>query len=109
QWSPSELSGGRLRVRERSGGASATIDSRMRATDDPATIELRLDDPRGVDELGIVVHGPGDPVDVRRLEGGDLAERVIVELAERDDGRPGIVQRRPRPAAQVPRPMADQR
>ena len=52
---------------------------------DPAAIEVGLDDPRRADQVRVVVDGPGHPVDVGRLEGRDLAERVVVELAERDD------------------------
>src|SRR5215208_6539570 len=84
-WSPSGI-GGRSRISWKrpaiSGAARGglAVTGRMRTTNDSPPVELGLDDPRCADEVRIVVDGPGDPVDVRRLEGGDLAERVIVEL-----------------------------
>ena len=42
-----------------------------------------------LDQVRIVVDGAGHPVDVRRLERRDLAERVVVELAERASPSPG--------------------
>ena len=47
------------------------------------------------DQVRVVADGPGDPVDVRRLERRDLAERVAVELAELDD----VASARPRATA----------
>jgi hypothetical protein len=45
-------------------------------------VEVRLDDAGRGDELRIAGNGPGQPVDVRRLEGRHLSERVTVELAK---------------------------
>ncbi len=59
------------------------------------------------DQVRVVVDGAGHPVDVRRLEGRDLAERVVVELAERHDERLGLSQGRRRPPAEAADPVAD--
>ncbi len=68
----------------------------MRPPRDPSSIELRLDHPGGRHQVGVVAHGRGHPVDVRRLEGGDLAQRVVVELAKRDGRVLRVVERRRR-------------
>ena len=53
------------------------------------------------------------PVDIGRLEGGDLTERVVVELPEWDDGRVGCFERRggspPEMADAVPNQRAGRR
>ena len=75
-----------------SGGMTAAVRSRVDPAGAPAPIQIALDDPRRTHEVRIVTDRAGDPIDVRRFEGRDLPERVIVELAERDDGRLGIGQ-----------------
>jgi hypothetical protein len=54
------------------------------AADDPAPVEIGLDHAGGRDEVAIPRDRPGEPVDVRRLEGRDLAERMAAELPELD-------------------------
>ena len=77
-----------------------------RAAKDAPSIEVCLECPRSGNELRIVRDGPGEPVYVAGLEGGDLTERVAVKLAELDrrrrcdrDGRHG---RRPEPRVLCP-------
>ena len=54
----------------------------MVASGDTPVVEVRLDDAGRGKELRIAGDGPGQPVDVRRLEGRHLPERVTVELAK---------------------------
>src|SRR5712671_2787462 len=49
---------------------------------DAPVVEVGLDDAGRGDEFRIARNGPGQPVDVRRLERRDLPERVTVEFAE---------------------------
>ena len=56
-----------------------------------------------------MTHGPGHPVDVRRLECRDLAERVVMELAERDHRGLRVVERWCRRSPEVAHPVTDQR
>ena len=93
------VSGGDRRVsgdrpRRRSGGVgrrSRRPASGGRAATDPAARSRSAWMTRAaLDQVRVVVDGPGHPVDVRRLEGRDLAERVVVELAERDDRGLGV-------------------
>ena len=93
----------------RSGRAAAMLPARMSAPADAAPIEVGLDHPRRRDEVRVVADRAGHPVDVRRLEGRDLAERVVVELAERDDRGLGLVERRRRRPAEMAQPVADER
>ena len=66
-----------------SGGAVAR--RRVAPTQDPAPIEIGLDDPRRRGDVRIAHDGPDQPVDVGRLERRDLAQRVAMELAELED------------------------
>src|SRR5690242_5764631 len=75
----------------------------------PATIEIRLDDACGRDEVGVTGHRARHPVDVARLEGRDVAEAVAVELAEIDDPIAGQVQGRRRRPTEVADPVSLQR
>ena len=50
--------------------------------DDPTLIEIGLDDAGRIDEVRVVIDRARDPIDVRGLERRDLAEAVVVELAE---------------------------
>ena len=77
-----------------SGRATAPLSARANAPGDAAPIEVRLDHPRRRDQVRVVADRAGHPVDVGGLEGRDLAERVAVELAELDDRRLGLVERR---------------
>jgi len=63
------------------------------AANDPAAIEVGLQGPRRGHELRIVQDRAGQPVDVRGLKRGNLAERVTVELAEFDREAHGVGQR----------------
>lgn len=54
----------------------------MLASGDESVVEVRLDDACRGNELRITGDRPGQPVDVRWLEGRHLPERVTVELAE---------------------------
>jgi hypothetical protein len=72
-------------------------------------IEVRLNDTRSRDELGVASDRPCDPVDVRRLERGDVPERVPVELAELDDVRPRPIESRRAGPPEVPDPGALER
>jgi len=49
---------------------------------DPLPVELVTNDTRRGGQLRITLDRPGHPVDVRRLERGDLAQRVAPELPE---------------------------
>ena len=66
------------------------------ATNDPSTIEVGLQCSRRGHEFRVVRDGPRKPVDVARLEGRDLTERVAVELAEVDRMCPSLFDRRQR-------------
>ena len=76
-----------------------SLGRRAGAPEDPPAIEVGLDHPRRADQVRIAGDRPRHPVDVGRLEGRDLAERVVVELAERDDRRLGLLERGRRSAA----------
>jgi hypothetical protein len=78
----------------------------MRASWDAALVEIRLDHPCRSDQLRVAGHGARHPVDVRRLECRDVAERVPVELAELDDVLPGAIEPRRLWTAEVPDPTA---
>lgn len=81
---------------------------RIRSTGDPTAIEIRLDDARGSHKVGIVVDRSGDPVDVRRLKRRNLAEGVVVELAERDDRGSGDLERWGRRSPECAEPVANE-
>jgi hypothetical protein len=66
-----------------SGRSSATLGRWVSPTEDPTQVEIRLDDPGRADQIRIVTDRPGQPVDVRRFESGDLAQGVVVEFSER--------------------------
>jgi hypothetical protein len=90
----------------RSGGAAPTNvrDGRgghVVPSGDVSGVQVLLDDSRRRDELWIAGDGPGEPVDVRRLESGDLAKRVAVKLAEAQFHRQGVRQRRRRRPAKI--------
>ena len=76
--------GGRFRVpggvrpNGRGGPGSGVIDARHAGPG-------RHGSPRGRDEIGVAGDGAGKPIDVGRLERGDLSEGVPMELAEFDD------------------------
>ncbi len=61
-----------------------------RPTHDATAVEVGDDDSGACDELRVLRDRPRQPVDVRRLESGDLAERMAAELAESDLRRPRI-------------------
>ena len=61
------------------------------------------------DEIRVVANGPGDPVDVRRLERRDLAEGMVMELPERDHGRLGRLERGRGRAAEMAEAIAHER
>jgi hypothetical protein len=92
----------------RSGGSTAPRRARRRplVTDDPPVVELASDDPGRGHELRVPGDRRREPVDVRRLEGSHLTERVSVELPELELSIEGLGQRRARRAAEVadPRP-----
>ena len=71
------------------------------AAHDPALVKVILDDLGRHGQIRISLHGPGQPVDVRRLERSDLVEPVPVELAERDDEGERLIQRRTRRRPEV--------
>ena len=81
----------------------------MGAPTDPPRIEVPLDDAGRGDEVRVACHGAGHPVDVRRLEGRDLAERVAVELAELDDVLTRPIEGRWLRTSEVPDPPALER
>ena len=81
----------------------------MGATRDPAKVEIGLDHARRRDEVRVVVDGAGDPVDVGRLEGCDLAQGVVVKLAAGDYRGLSFIERWGRRPAKVAQLVADQR
>src|SRR4051794_15936209 len=105
-WSPSDI-GGRSRVSGAARGVPVT--HRVCPPDDAAAIEIALDDTSRVHEVRVMVDRPRHPVDVGRLERRDLAERVVVELAERHHRRLGHFERRCRCTAEVAEPVALER
>ena len=54
---------------------------------DPSLVEVGLDDPGPDHQVPVAGDGPRDPVDVGRLEGGHLAERVAAELPKLEFGK----------------------
>ena len=67
-----------------SGGAARAFRGRARPTEDATAVKVAADHPCGCREIRVARDGASQPVDVRRLEGRDLAERVAVELPEFD-------------------------
>ena len=80
----------------------------IRSTGDPTAIEIGLDDARRSHKVGIVVDRSGDPVDVRRLKRRNLAEGVVVKLAERDDRGSGNLERWGRRSPECAKPIANE-
>lgn len=76
---------------------------------DTTLVEIRLDDPRRGDEIAVAIDRPSEPVDVRRLERRDLAERVASELAERELDRSRVLEGRARSRAKASEAGATQR
>src|SRR5947207_7713849 len=72
-------------------------------------VEVILDDPRGSNEVTVARDRVGDPVDVGRLEGRDLAQRVTAELAELDWDRTGLCEVRRGRRVEVAHARASQR
>ena len=99
----------RVRRPGRSGQAAPALEARVGASSDVPAVQIGLDDACRRDEVGIVVDRAGHPVDVRRLEGRDLAQGVVVELAERDDRGFRLLERRRRRTAEVAEAAADER
>ncbi len=81
----------------------------MRPSNDAAAIEIGLDDAGRGHELRVPGDGAGHPVDVGRLERGDLAERVPVELPELHRVLAREVERRRLGAPEVAEPAAFER
>jgi hypothetical protein len=94
-----------------SGGAAASSDvvGGSSPPGDAFSIELGAHDPRRGDEIRVARDRRREPVDVRRFECGDLAERVSVELAEAELEIEGILERRRHRPAEVADPGARER
>ena len=75
---------------------------------DAAAVEVVADHPRGRHEVPVAGDRRREPVDVGRLEGRDLAQRVPVELPERQLDVDGLVERRAGRRAEVAEPRPGQ-
>ena len=102
--------GGRFRVPgAASRGAPGPLRGRARSTQDAAPVQVRPDDPRRGDQVRVARDRAGQPIDVGRLEVGDLAEAMPMELAESHDVTGRLRERRGSWTTEVADPPLDRR